>query len=73
MSTTSVGQGSGRDKNENAISAGKPKKKTFGEEGTNKVQPAPDPKAKCSGDSPLGPSRSTKSTAEPFALSRRAR
>ena len=45
MSATSVGQADGGDKNENDDSAGKPKK-TFGEEGTNKTQPVPDPKAK---------------------------
>ncbi len=43
MSTTSVGQGGGRDVNENDASSAKPK--TFGEEGTNKTQPQPDPKA----------------------------
>lgn len=45
MSTTSVGQGEGKDDNENDASA-KPDRKTFGEEGTNKTQPLPDPKAK---------------------------
>ena len=46
MTSTSVGQGEGLDKNENDVTVGKPKKKTFGEEGTNKTQPLPDPKAK---------------------------
>lgn len=45
MSTTSVGQGDGKDDNENDASA-QPDRKTFGEEGTNKTQPKPDPKAK---------------------------
>ena len=46
MSHTSVGQGDDRDENENDVSVGKPEKKTFGEEGTNKTQSVPDPKAK---------------------------
>lgn len=44
MSTTSVGQGGRRDGNENEVTDNKPT--TFGEEGTNKTQPLPDPKAR---------------------------
>jgi hypothetical protein len=43
MGATSVGQGGGRDANENEVTPAQPK--TFGEEGTNKTQPVPDPKA----------------------------
>ena len=45
MSTTSVGQGEGKDNNKKGAGA-QPDSKTFGEEGTNKTQPVPDPKAK---------------------------
>ena len=45
MSNTSVGQGDGKDDNENDVGTSQPGKKTFGEEGTNKTQPVPDPKA----------------------------
>jgi len=46
MGLASVGQGDARDENENAVSPGKRGTKTLGEEGTNKTQPLPDPKAK---------------------------
>lgn len=46
MGETSVGQGNQNDNNENDVGKGKPSKKTFGEEGTNKTQPHPDPHAK---------------------------
>lgn len=45
MTNTSVGQGEGKDNNENDASA-QPDRKTFGEEGTNKTQRVPDPKAR---------------------------
>ncbi len=46
MSHTSVGAGDSRDSNENDVDPVDTQKKTFGEEGTNKTQPLPDPKAK---------------------------
>lgn len=46
MGETSVGQGKHGDNNENQVKKNAPPSKTFGEEGTNKTQPKPDPKAK---------------------------
>ncbi|HYW56079.1 MAG TPA: hypothetical protein VE934_03915 [Polaromonas sp.] len=46
MGHTSVGVGDSRDNNENDADPVDAEKKTFGEEGTNKTQPLPDPKAK---------------------------
>jgi hypothetical protein len=45
MADVSVGQGSGRDDNETDVQKETAPKKTFGEEGTNKTQPKPDPNA----------------------------
>ncbi|MES2424040.1 MAG: hypothetical protein V4562_06410 [Pseudomonadota bacterium] len=45
MTNTSVGQGAGRDGNENVVNRNQPAKKTFGEEGSNKTQKKPDPHA----------------------------
>lgn len=46
MGNVSVGQGNQRDKNENrADKDDLAVNKTFGEEGTNKTQPEPDPNA----------------------------
>jgi hypothetical protein len=46
MADVSVGQGNRRDRNENEVEKDSTLNKTFGEEGTNKVQPKPDPNAK---------------------------
>ena len=46
MGDTSVGQGGQRDNNESNVGKDTASKKTFGEEGTNKTQPKPDPNAK---------------------------
>jgi hypothetical protein len=53
MHDVSVGQGDGRDGNENKVQKDKTLNKTFGEEGTNKTQSKPDPDAKPS-DVPSG-------------------
>ncbi|WP_372828601.1 hypothetical protein [Polaromonas sp.] len=45
MGKASVGQGNQSDNNENHVGKNTPSKKTFGEEGTNKTQPKPDPNA----------------------------
>jgi hypothetical protein len=45
MGETSVGQNDPSDSNENKVKKGAPPAKTFGEEGTNKTQPRPDPNA----------------------------
>lgn len=42
----SVGQGGVEDSNENAVNPQQKPAKTFGDEGTNKTQPVPDPNAK---------------------------
>lgn len=46
MHDVSVGQGGKRDDNENEVRKDKTLNKTFGEEGTNRTQPKPDPHAK---------------------------
>ena len=46
MGDMSVGQGNASDKNENGPDKDATLNKTFGEEGTNKTQPKPDPNAK---------------------------
>lgn len=46
MAEASVGQGGPDDDNENDVGSNSPSRKTFGEEGTNKTQPKPDPNAK---------------------------
>jgi len=46
MRDVSVGQGNGLDNNENDVQKDNTLNKTFGEEGTNKTQPMPDPDAK---------------------------
>jgi hypothetical protein len=46
MGNTSIGQGKPGDNNENAVDKDRAPGKTFGEEGTNKTQPEPDPNAK---------------------------
>lgn len=47
MAEASVGQGNPGDNNENEVNKkDTASKKTFGEEGTNKTQPKPDPNAK---------------------------
>lgn len=46
MHDVSVGQGNGLDNNENDVKKDKTLNKTFGEEGTNKTRPQPDPYAK---------------------------
>jgi hypothetical protein len=46
MADVSVGQGNQRDRNENEVEKDSTLNKTFGEEGTSKVQPRPDPNAK---------------------------
>jgi len=46
MGELSVGQGNQGDKNENGVKKDTTLNKTFGEEGTNKTQPKPDPNAK---------------------------
>jgi len=53
MHDVSVGQGDGRDDNENEVQKDRTLNQTFGEEGTNKTQPKPDPRAKPS-DVPSG-------------------
>lgn len=45
MAEASVGQGNPGDNNENEVNKDTASKKTFGEEGTNKTQPKPDPNA----------------------------
>ena len=60
MSDVSVGQGDATDSNENAAEKGRNNNsKTFGEEGTNKTQPLPDPDAK---PSDVGLGKFTEST-----------
>lgn len=54
MSDVGVGQGNGLDNNENDVKSDKTLNKTFGEEGTNKTQPKPDPDAKPSDVPGLG-------------------
>jgi len=46
MGEASVGNGNQTDGNENEVGKNTPARKTFGEEGTNKTQPQPDPNAK---------------------------
>ncbi|MDP3309341.1 MAG: hypothetical protein Q8S56_00080 [Polaromonas sp.] len=46
MGDASIGQGKPGDKNENKVDKKTTSRKTFGEEGTNKPQPEPDPNAK---------------------------
>jgi hypothetical protein len=46
MGDTSIGQGKPGDRNENEVAGNTTPSKTFGEEGTNKTQPKPDPNAK---------------------------
>lgn len=46
MADVSVGQGNQRDANETDVGKDRNLNKTFGEEGTNKTQSKPDPKAK---------------------------
>lgn len=46
MGDASIGKGKPGDDNENGIDKNTIPKKTFGEEGTNKTQPNPDPSAK---------------------------
>ncbi len=46
MHGVSTGQGENFDDNENDVRKEGPLNKTFGEEGTNKTQPRPDPDAK---------------------------
>ncbi|WP_096698500.1 hypothetical protein [Polaromonas sp. AER18D-145] len=46
MADVSVGQSNRRDQNENEVEKDSTLNKTFGEEGTNKAQPKPDPNAK---------------------------
>ena len=46
MADVSVGQGNQRDRNENEVEKDSTLNKTFGEEGTNKAQPRPDPNTK---------------------------
>jgi hypothetical protein len=46
MGDTSIGQGKPADDNENEVDQNTTPSKTFGEEGTNKTQPKPDPHAK---------------------------
>ncbi|MGC1172796.1 hypothetical protein [Polaromonas sp.] len=53
MHDVSVGQADGRDDNENEVQKDRTLNKTFGEEGTNKTQPKPNPHAKPS-DVPSG-------------------
>ena len=48
MTEVSVGQGGKYDDNDASEKADKTMTKTFGEEGTNKTQSVPDPKAKSS-------------------------
>lgn len=48
MNDVSAGQGSKRDANENEVEKDKTPDRTYGEEGTNKTQPKPDPQAKSS-------------------------
>ncbi|RYE84527.1 MAG: hypothetical protein EOO65_02135 [Methanosarcinales archaeon] len=54
MGDVSVGQGNQRDKNETGVDKNTPLNKTFGEEGTNKTQPEPDPNATSSDVPGLG-------------------
>ncbi|MBA3594909.1 MAG: hypothetical protein H0W47_14105 [Polaromonas sp.] len=46
MGDASIGLGKPGDSNENEVEKDKVPSKTFGEEGTNKTQPKPDPNAK---------------------------
>ena len=46
MGQASIGQGKPGDNNENDVQKDTTPSKTFGEEGTNKTQPKPDPNAK---------------------------
>ena len=46
MGDASIGQGRPGDNNENQVDKKSTPRKTFGEEGTNKTRPTPDPKAK---------------------------
>ena len=46
MAEASVGQGRPEDDNENKVRKDSKPSKTFGEEGTNKTQPEPDPNAR---------------------------
>ncbi len=46
MGEASIGQGKPSDGNENKVDKNTVPPKTFGEEGTNKTQPKPDPTAK---------------------------
>jgi hypothetical protein len=48
MGDTSIGQGKPSDDNENKVDKNASPRKTFGEEGTNKTQPKPDPNAEAS-------------------------
>ncbi len=53
MSDPLVRQSNGKDPNKDDPGRSRPENKTFGEEGTNKTHPLPDPKAQ-PGDAPGG-------------------